>query len=1360
MKQWLRGDANNTPHHASGTRSASGRVFSRTRSLTAAAVAVAMMATVAVTSLIPTYNAKADGDGIPGSIYKPADITMGDSGASVNAVDTGLATYVGRDFYVGKPKAGDTTALTENSIEGSWAAEMEGQTFVRGRYMQRAQKGFFTIGTVAFGAQYLPDNDASVLVVEGANSAFDNSVASKVQAWPSTVTGTTSKGGGVLQTNRTISGTSSLTNFSTMFAGSCTTVWGSSPVNCLTDKTGVQKNSVYMYGDSSGKSDHQATWGVTDFSNAKDGQGNSIDEYATKVMNPMSTTAAAIPSNGTVTVSNAPAQNGYVRYKYDYNQYAENATEYNNGQGKPLSSANTSNGGNGDPVDTYKATMNFTDGQEKLITFTGTGNESDTTQVFTLTDEQLAALGDANASIWFRNIPDNASIIINVPTRENVTMRTGWRFWWGGDATQTNPFKANATDISNGYAANDGNGETYSKVAQKILWNFSNTKSLTVKGAQASNVTITDKHWNGGSWWPDSTSDISSTASVEDDPSAAMLGSIVVPNGSFESHVTTNGRVYVGQDFMMHNPSTASVNNQFQSASIIDMDQERHNFPWAASYSPQSTHISWNKVDYSTGKALSGTSWVVYGSLADATSGSNPLLSVTDNGSGDEDSTAGTIKPMTALTANSTYYLRETSTGDSSHNLNSNIYRIDTGEGGSTSSTIVGVYDANGNDITSNETKNLLKNGAIGNESAGKDIAWTKTDADDPNKRLAGSEWELTKYTDSSKGTVATGWPKTITDTVADVTGVKITANGTEQTEDADLGTFNAGSTLQLSASVEPATVSQDVTWTSNNTEYATVDANSGLVTAQSNSGDSYVIITACSTSDTSKCASVKFKVTGTSSEKTLTVSPSTASIKVNGTVKLTATANPTDTTVTWSSGDEGVATVDSDGTVHGVSAGQAVITATGTNGKTATATITVTEETYDIYFKQSLGSQFTWLKYKKSTDGSDWTGDLNSTDTCGGYVRFSVPKSTVVIAQGFKFGDGSGYGVSVHMYALDMKGTPFPFTEKTVQVVEAYNNYQGSTVPSGCAVASNSAKSSSRAARRAVMMKASTQSTSSNDTLTDADTSVGGFRITKLENGTYVLKETKAPNGYKLPDPNNGYTITISDEGVTWDPAFGADNTDHKISNSCETGVISWNKISSDSNNDKKLGGSEWKLTKTANFSWDTDGKAVYTDIANDQQSPITITDCESGAGNACSASESQTIYDVDPVEGQFKLKGLEWGTYTLVETKAPDGYDIDSTVRKFTFGPATSTDGTGQWNSNGVTSAAGDATGNFTTSPANYDSSVFNFSVGGIKNQPGVVLPATGGTGNSWIYATAMAVALIGVVAAGMALKVRRRQ
>ena len=131
-----------------------------------------------------------------------------------------------------------------------------------------------------------------------------------------------------------------------------------------------------------------------------------------------------------------------------------------------------------------------------------------------------------------------------------------------------------------------------------------------------------------------------------------------------------------------------------------------------------------------------------------------------------------------------------------------------------------------------------------------------------------------------------------------------------------------------------------------------------------------------------------------------------------------------------------------------------------------------------------------------------------------------------------------------------------------------------------------------------------------------------------------------------------------------------------------------------------------------------------------------------------------------MDPVEGQFKLEGLDWGTYTLEETKSPDGYDLDSTVRMFEFGPESDSDGTGNWYSNSVAESNTDKTGTFTTADKTYDSDVFDFAVGGIKNQPGVVLPATGGEGNMKIFAAAIAAAMVAVVAACMALKVRRRQ
>lgn len=83
----------------------------------------------------------------------------------------------------------------------------------------------------------------------------------------------------------------------------------------------------------------------------------------------------------------------------------------------------------------------------------------------------------------------------------------------------------------------------------------------------------------------------------------------------------------------------------------------------------------------------------------------------------------------------------------------------------------------------------------------------------------------------------------------------------------------------------------------------------------------------------------------------TLTPNPP-PSIAVGGTQALTATVvpdNATDKTVTWSSSNTAVATVSDDGVVTAVGAGEAIITATATNGttdtgddQTATCTVTV----------------------------------------------------------------------------------------------------------------------------------------------------------------------------------------------------------------------------------------------------------------------------------------------------------------------------------------------------------------------------------------------------------------------------------
>lgn len=194
MRQWRNG-AGNAPRHYSGTRSAADRALSRTRSLTAAAVAVAMMATVAVTSLIPAYNAKADENTLEnGSKCTPTSYTLGDA-SDIAGEDTGVATYVGRDLYVGKNKDNKTSINNEGDVDGSYAVEAEGLTVVNGKLVMRPLKDSwkapdssgtytgagFRWGTVGFGSQFRPGNGKTVLAIGDTNSGIDTLTSGGVQ---------------------------------------------------------------------------------------------------------------------------------------------------------------------------------------------------------------------------------------------------------------------------------------------------------------------------------------------------------------------------------------------------------------------------------------------------------------------------------------------------------------------------------------------------------------------------------------------------------------------------------------------------------------------------------------------------------------------------------------------------------------------------------------------------------------------------------------------------------------------------------------------------------------------------------------------------------------------------------------------------------------------------------------------------------------------------------------------------------------------------------------------------------------------------------------------------------------------------
>lgn len=1452
MRQWRNG-VGNAPRHYAGTRSATGRVLSRTRSLTAAAIAVAMMATVAVTSLLPTYNAKADTSAEPG-ICTPKSISLGDD-VSASTVDSGVATYVGGNMYVGANNQNNGGTYAELSstqkIDKSYAVEAEGLTLVNGKLATNGAKTSwsskgFRFGVVGFGAQFRPKSGSDVLVVAG-NGTSDTG-KSTGSMWDAA--------------NQSVSALGGFDNGSTGRAfvqnegASSNATWYSARINGLTSWhfNVDQSNS----GANAGRSvwDATATPGAdgNQYTNVKFGSvglngvtlNGGTKDYSTfyadnvlglsKQLSGLQKSEGVYVADATVGTAETSSQASTTGATYSDGYYTRHHYNYDGTKNKIqygfIFDASGSNA-------------------EKLITFTGdadSAGKGSAMQVFNVTADQLSSNGYRGVDFMFTNIPDDASVVVNVSG--NVDFHTGWRFWWNG------------LEIGDGYskAATTDQKTAYSTAAQKIMWNFKNATQVTIRGGVA----------NEGA---------SDNKKTDDDPAAAMLGSILVPNGNFEDHVTTNGRVYVGGDFSMYNPTVAAdvagVNSngwEGKTASVINMDQERHNLTWNGTFNSSCAVIQINKVDSSKNK-LAGTTWGVFKNYADAKAGANALRVVKDGGAFDLDNVDNGTIQIGSLNPEATYYVKEI-TSANGYQVSDKVYRITAGAGGSTVQNVQESADGTTwTDVEGNQIINVKK---------GASLEWSKVDGSDPSKVLSGSEWQLT----TSDGQTA----YQITDSTKSVESVKIYYNGADSPESIMM---KDGIPFDLTASVfgtdnKTDGVPQGVAWTA--TGSVVVDDN-GKVTAV-NDGDGTV--TACSLAATNICATVNvtvptgtiikptpknsttfyFKAEGYTSGNTklhysftpddtsswndavmtsaggcsdwlsatienpdlkavtylfyqdnnwyhqgnsttanfvttagqtvvavkdhsatftapsgcstgggstttgsVTIRGDTYEVGLNKTITLTATPTPSPDTVTWYSGNTSVASVaagsDNTATVKGLKAGTTTITAKTSSGATASVTVTVKDDSkVGVYFKKSaVNSNWSdyYLHYQKTA--SYWPAVKMKVACNGDYVVAYIPKADAHKGYGFLFRDstdiktGNWYGAN----GANTSGGNFTFWNDGVGMHIESNSDKGEGVPSGCQATQSAAKMKARVSTavlrsdkiRTVAINESDGSNADASTTVyacgdakgkcDMDTRAGYFKVIDLADGTYTLIETVVPNGYTAGGP---YTVTIANGTVTITDALGNSIADSKIPNVRNTGAILWNKVSSDSKNDQKLGGSEWKLTKTKDFSWNSDGKAIYSDSTGQSWD---IKDCD---GTANCDTDSSALHDVDSTPGQFKLEGLEWGTYTLVETKAPDGYDVDSTVRTFTFGPTAGTDGTGTWKSNSVRSKTGDTTGAFTTSDVEYDSSVFTFSVNGIKNKPGVILPGTGGAGDYWIYAAALVAALIGVVAAGMALKVRRRQ
>lgn len=1317
-----------------------------------------MMATVAVTSLLPAYNAKADESHNDGAICTPTSISLGtDTGSGT--VDSGIATYVGGDMYVGR-KASSGNMNNVNGPFGSYAAEAEGLTAVNGKLLMHPLKGLWTsyytdkdgakngyikdykgfrFGIVGFGGQYRPATGSSTLEVRGNSSDNDISWVGGAQAW--------GNAGWVGQTK------TSEPSYTANIAGASTNVYGGSSNDILGASYGSQntnknkydqRNSVYVPSDTSGT----VNWNQNDdqigsTGETFDGFGSYIKTLSGNLSNLSKQQSDSVYVTNAKTTYNNEDYTNLVRAKFD---------------------------------GTYSFTINS--GHEKIIEFVGNGTSS--MQVFNLPASTLndSSSSYSGVSFSFKNIPDTSSVVINV-TGENVDFHNGWRFWW----TDTN---GTTSELGGSYMK-----AAYAKRAQQIMWNFADASNVVIRGGQGSGTT-TRSAKNSAAEKNDDVWDGSFPMKTNDDPAAGMLGSILVPNGSFESHVSTNGRVWVGGSFAMYNPNAVGntggdgifypfINyERSHSASALDMDQERHNLPWNGSYSTSCAAIAWNKVDDTAEhNALGGTSWTVYGKKDDAVNVTNALATIADGGWNDDADAEGSFQ-LGNLAKNGTYFLKESGTVEG-YAQNTNIYQINTGSTTDAVSTIVSVFNSAGNEITAGADK-LLTNGKIVNKKTGSSIEWQKVDGTDNNTLLAGSTWKLSKM---NGDTAEQTW--TVTDdqsgtevqriTITDVSGKPVTSasfiNTTPQT-------FTATAYDQNGNAISGAKLS----WSSGDNTVASVDQN-GTVTP---TGSGHTTITVTSADDKVK-SSFTVDVTGVTIVSSVSINGysngGTINLEKGKTLNLTASVAPAGNTVTWSTSSANNVSLSArigtnvTLTANSVTSEPVTITAKEAySSQTFTLKVNVIAKQYlTLYFQAQTNWPADNVKVHYQTTNDTVWADINMTQmdgSCNSYAYAKIPLtgSNAIDSTsqfGFKYINGNGwYGPG--KANVPQADSNFKFTDGSelpdVVVISAGPSYS-TTAPSGCAVTSTAAYRSRRVAARSgehravaavlrtqgsVLGVADETNESNDNTKADEDTAAGKFKVSDLANGTYQLKEKTAPNGYEVS--STVYTITIANGSATWSPAFGADNADNKIANTRKTGAVTWTKVSSDSNNTDPLSGSEWTLKQAKTFSWEN-GVAKYTDVTSDTTLG-TITDCVNGQ-NGISDCSTQTVQkgqyvDLDGASGKFKISGLDWGEYQLIESKAPDGYDLDTTPHTFRIGPLEDDNIAGNWYANTHFNTEG-------TSAYN-EQTTFTVNGGNIKNKPGVILPGAGGAGDYWIYAAALVAALIGVVAAGMALKVRRRQ
>ena len=249
--------------------------------------------------------------------------------------------------------------------------------------------------------------------------------------------------------------------------------------------------------------------------------------------------------------------------------------------------------------------------------------------------------------------------------------------------------------------------------------------------------------------------------------------------------------------------------------------------------------------------------------------------------------------------------------------------------------------------------------------------------------------------------------------------GIIVNTGGTLNGEPGGTGTIETAPTITTD-SLPNGTVGQyydqqlhadggNITWNATGLPAGlTLDANGTINGTPTANGQFPVTVTAKNSAGE---ASKKYTLTiepATVPVTGVTLDQTELSLIVDGTAKLDATVEPdtaTDKTVTWSSDNDDVATVDADGNVKAVAPGTATITVTTQDGShTATCTVTVTAKTYTVSVNpSSIGFGSECPDYTQPAAQS-----VTITNTGNQTVEITLPTATdYTITEGEGFTNG-----------------------------------------------------------------------------------------------------------------------------------------------------------------------------------------------------------------------------------------------------------------------------------------------------------------------------------------------------------------